>query len=69
MEKRIENLEKHKDIVNVFIGETKANIQNIKEMITSLKENEIRHLNQKLSWLLFLVLGSVFAAIIKIAFF
>ena len=51
-----------------FQGRTESDIDTIKLDLHEIKENHLKHLNDKLTGLLFTVLGSVFIAVIIWAF-
>ena len=48
-------------------GANKISIDSVKNEVSSLKKNDLKHINIKINALLFTVLGSVFIAVIIIA--
>jgi len=62
----IENLKKQIDNLIEFKGEMKVNVEFIKEAIEDIKNNHLKHINNKINALLFTVLGSVFIMIISL---
>lgn len=54
-----------KDLVE-FKGSTESSLKTIFNLIEDIKNNDLKHLNMKLNALLFTVIATIFAGIIKI---
>ena len=61
---RIGVLEKDAKTLTEFKGSTESDIKTIFITLNDIKDNHLVHLNQKLNWLLFSVLGSVFVVVL-----
>lgn len=69
VEKRVKVLEKYKEGSIKFYAETHLNIKNIFRDLADIKNNHLRHIDRKITTLLFsvlfVILGAIIGAVIK----
>lgn len=63
-DKRLENLERHKDYAIKFIGIVETTLKHLDRSITEIKENHLHALNNKLNWVIGMVVITLVSAVI-----